>query len=292
MGKTLVTVVQTQDSLFVRLKGLSPFVKSSIVIGSLFVVSFLAPLGGGYLLHQFWATEPSASVEDEQVGTPLSVRAGRAFVRIAHQEGLNPEPTKDFLLTAWYRPRELPSGKDRVTLFTKHNDNSRAKEGITAVLTAESEGYKVSVSWKDKSGKGRLYQFSNVPLIAQTWFMIGVSLHEGRYLGLHTVTLLPGRKPEVKLVGGYDMTVEIYPDSTNDLIFGAQRSGQFRGQIGPVGIFQGKRIGQELTKTLKFIAAEPSAVPENLTAKEVRFFTADFVQNKGLVKAVITKEGF
>ena len=266
----------------------------NIGLGLVFLLFFSLPLIIGFWLFRGGARNGSIR-EDPSLtfSHPVRITEDREFLRIKHSEQLNPEKGKDFLFTGWFRPRRLPRERDRITLFSKYSPDAPKGPGYVVALLGEATGVRIGVYWRNSRGDGQFYSFEEFPLVTDEWFMVGVSYINGRYLGVHTITRVPGHKPQVQLGGGYDLGEEgIFPDADADLILGSVRAGQFRGEIGPFGVAKKNELGPNLKEIFRDLSRTPNSLPSFLSLKNMKLWAPTGIIDESPTKYSIEREGF
>ncbi|MCB0334109.1 MAG: hypothetical protein KDD55_11455, partial [Bdellovibrionales bacterium] len=133
--------------------------------------------------------------------------------------------------------------------------------------------------------------FSEVTLLPRQWYMLAFSFVDDSFLGVHLGH--QGKEGEVVLdpLGGYEMEPDLRPDSESDLIFGAQRSGLFRGLIGPFGVFSGEHLGENLEETLRDMLEQPLVIPPAIEMKNVLLWSVDGIQDLSENKLQLKRVG-
>ncbi len=267
--------------------------KSLVPLVFFFLVSFLTPVAVGYLVYSKIA-EQNATAMSRINFFPKSIviEGDRDFIRIAHQDDLNPLPGKDFLFFAWFQLRRLPLEGNRLILVSKYSPETKNEPGYRIAIEKAGGTPRIAVYWRDSSGKGRWFTFGELPLLPREWFMLGVSLHNQRYLGVHTISLASTGKADVRLIGGYDLGEEsVIPDSAADLVLGSVRSGGFRGRLGAIGIIQGKELARDFKPLLKELGKSPQSKPSSVSSRMIRLWTTDFSSDNSEFKHEFAREG-
>jgi hypothetical protein len=101
---------------------------------------------------------------------------------------------------------------------------------------------------------------------------MAVTFRAGRYLGVHIAPSGPEASPEV--LGGYDLDGQIIPASSANLSIGAFKRSQFRGHVGPFGVFQDIDIAKNAPAILKRIARDPSFVSEPVDERQIALWAS------------------
>ena len=246
----------------------------------LFIVSFSLPflLAGGigdYLtpLHQ---SEDSV----DQVFPEATVVSGpQSYLNVNAGELLDPPSDKDFLVGGWFKLRTAPRPGERMVFFSKIDEQTRS--GYAVGLARDNDSMRPIVYWRDTQGRGGWRNFPEYAVPARTWFLLGLSFYGGRYLGLHMVTLAEDAKPQVKLIGGYDLGEGAYLKSTAPLLIGASGNSAFRGKIGPVAVFNARDLKQDLSSILDELSIAPRQVPSRFSEANVLFWSIDGKHDSG-----------
>ncbi len=267
------------------LKSRAPF------LAALFFVLVSVPPAVLYLgLSQTQSSATSTNSHDQLSSKAINLQGRKGWVRISGADDLNPLPGKDFLIGVWLRPRGVPQAPQSGTVLSRVSMDSATKEGYSLGLSREGDTLRVSVYWKASSGRGRTWLFPGVPLQPQAWTFLALSFHDGRYLGVHTVSRLPGQKALVRLIGGYDIEESIVPDSKADLLVGTHRAGGYRGWLGGVVLLQSKDLTKDLLRTLKNIGRAPWDFPGNIKQGAVRLWSDDLLTDRGSPAHTLVRE--
>jgi hypothetical protein len=250
---------------------------SSLFLVAAFAASFIAAyfivVALGSLFSDPHSQKSVASLITTQVTRggsfedAISVNAPGPVVRIKNIRELNPTPGGDFLLTVWVNVSALIADGERSVFLTKFDTNSPSKPGYAIALNGGPDGVRPQVHWQDEVGRGRWLTFAPVQLNPREWFLLGLSFREGRYVGLHARPLEEDGRVEV--LGGYDLQDMATPKSRADLLLGSLGVGQFKGMIGPVGVFQGKSVTSDVPKILTRMVASPGLPPDVIESQDV-----------------------
>ncbi len=237
-----------------------------------FLVAFSLPV----LLLALYGRIGAGTLDAQQDIFPqaLSVSEDGVYVRVAESALLDPVEDKDMLFFLWFKLKRLPEAGQKMTLLNKIDDGHRVKPGYAIVISGEKGGARFQVYWKNGSGRGGWFSFSDTPLRIGVWTMVAVSFSGGRFLGVHTATREAERLSE-QLAGGHDLGEIITASSKADLVIGAPRGNQFRGALGPFGLFIGKKLSDRFKEILKALARSPLSMPPLHADNQARLFVLD-----------------
>ncbi len=184
---------------------------------------------------------------------------------------LSPVKDKDFLFTGWYKLRRMPADGERVVLARKVETQSEGSPGYALAVVGREHGLEPAVLWRDGSKLGRWFFFTPVKVEPREWFMLAVSFHEGRFLGLHGVVRHSKIRPEeadetptVALLGGYDVGELALPDNAVGPTFNPSGQARVFSRLGAYGFFVLPGLKNRLRGFLDEIGSNPTTVPSEL----------------------------
>lgn len=247
-----------------------------IYLSILFFISFAVPIYIAYEASGYF-TDPQDQETKKNVdpvfpdSIPISTQG--SHIRLKHDPLLNPTKGKDFAFLIWFKVRQLPSDQDRMVLISKQDFSNSLQPGYSLSLTRYGNSIRPLVYWKDMEGKGGWYRFSDIELAAKAWYMFFLTFREGSLLGLHIAKAIPGKKPERLLLGGFQFSTPVLPDTETDLIIGSPRNGSFRGKLGPIGIFSGIYLKKHFQEIFRDFSREPLTLPSNIKEDQVVFWS-------------------
>ncbi len=215
------------------------------------------------------AVVPSA--KDGVFADAVSVTRSGTVLSVAHHTLLNPS-TSDFMLFVWFKLRSEMAPEERSTFLGKYDPKRENPEGYALALIGGADGVRPHVYWQNRPGKGRWFAFASTHIIPDRWYLMAVTFRAGRYLGVHIAPQDPEASPEV--LGGYDLDGEVIPASSANLSIGAFKRSQFRGEVGPFGIFQDIDISKDASTILKRIARDPSYASEPVEERQVALWAS------------------
>ena len=245
----------------------SGILRGRVIVVAFFCIFISISFGSGFYLG---LSSSHPVIDRTSKLSLLSVdRAGR-YLRVSDSNELNPQEGKSFLLSVFFRLKRLPEEGENMMLISKYDPEIRSQRGYYLAIARNAGHIRPTIYWRNGESVGGVYQFSDIPAQVGVWSMITLSWSEGRNLGLHFVSLVPGEKVRVDLLGGYSLSVPVYPDAASDLLIGASQNGSFRGQVGPVIILSKSGRFKSIWKTIKQIAEDPSALPEGFTNENLK----------------------
>ncbi len=223
-----------------------------------------------------------------KISTVQRIESSGSHIRVSHGADLNPKEGENFILMAWFKFRRLPEDGESITLLSKVDSFLRSQRGYRLSLTREAGRIRPVVYWRNGEAVGGTYKFSPFELRHHQWAMFGLSFSEGRYLGLHAVMRVPGRKPEVILLGGYTLSTPVYPDATADLYAGSFSGPPYRGFLGPMSIISLKKRRDSLYRIFKQAGIEGVPPTELFTDGEVKLYIDEARSDKSSLKNLVT----
>jgi hypothetical protein len=251
------------------------------VLVLLFSVSFAVPLvfaikASGFI--DFDKDSIEDNVKESLFPNASKIGASNVYFSIESKDILSPIEGKDFLLVFWAKIRKLPVDGERLLLLSKYDPHLRSLRGYALALSAEGDLIYPEVYWRSNEGVGTWLKFSEISIDPKQWTMFALSFREQKFLGLHSVGISDEKrdsKPEIKVLGGYELEQTIRPTSSSPLLTGAFSNGKFRGYIGQLGIFQKENLTQDLMGILEKVVAEPKKITEQFNQEDVQFLLED-----------------
>lgn len=208
---------------------------------------------------------------DSAFGDAVAVTRSGTVLSVAHNESLNPSES-DFMLFVWIKLRAEIDPEERSTFLGKYDPKRENPEGYALALIGGADGVRPHVYWQNASGKGRWFAFASTHIAPEQWYLMAVTFRAGRYLGVHIAPYGPDSKPEV--LGGYDLDGAVVPASSAPLSIGAFKRSQFRGHIGPFGVFQKIDIAKDASTILKRIARDPLFASAPVDEKQIALWAS------------------
>lgn len=238
----------------------------SVLLSLLFILSFAIPLLFASNLFERHSSQDIVSMPAGEIPVVARVSANGQGLVIRHAGHLIPPIKDDFLLVSWFKLADFPSSDALQPLISKIDLRDLDKPGFSLSLKRDGNLLRPSIYWKSQKA-GQSYDFAPSDIVPGRWFMLSVSFLQGRYLGLHVGHVEVGEKPIIKLLGGYDFLK--FPRNTRPWVFGSGGAG-FRGEMGPVLVVSGKRIGKNLPALLSESASRPGELPRSLGASYLK----------------------
>lgn len=263
-----------------RVASRSPLFLATLV--ALFFISFSLPLVLTFKFGGSFGSSTAPGDSDTFFPGYTAIQVPGQHLEVSHSDDLNPMRGSDFIVSAWFKLSRLPQVKEKILLLGKNDANDDPHAGFVLGLSRDSDTIRPIVYWGDSTHR-KWYSFSDISIAAQSWFMLALSFQDDKYLGLHIA--MPGEsKTEVKLLGGYEVEDGVVPDSPGAFMIGSWGEGRFRGRIGPFGIFSKPGIGEGLKDVLKSLARRPLEVPDTLSAKHVKLWVPDGLEDRSGLK--------
>ena len=254
---------------------------------ALFAISFSLPLFFTFKARDVFSGGAASSADgDPFFPAFVGINAPGQHLEVAPTGDLNPVADRDFLVSAWFKLSRTPQVMDKVLLLSKVDGPSDSAAGFVLGLARDSDTIRPIVFWGN-GALGKWYSFSDIGTAVQGWFMLALSLQEGKFLGLHLGIPVPGQKTEVRLLGGYEIEDRIMAASDAPLRLGAWGEGLFRGRIGPFGVFAPAPVGDELKQVLKALARDPLSPPPMFATKEVKLWSAEDGKDSSIFKRTV-----
>lgn len=262
-----------------------------LLLAALFTLSFILPLAFGLRMISGWFPSEAAQVEESDPVFPenITVQSQGAFLRISESPVLSPQPDKDYILAAWFNLKRVPQAGEDMSLISKVDHSHPFKPGFSLALSRHGSLVRPVIYWKDSQGKGGWYNFSEVRIVPRTWFSFVISVYGADRIGLHMVTIEEGQKPKRDLLGGFQLSVPVYPVTKEPLYVGSLQSGSFRGKIGPISVFSGKNLHKDFKDILKEISRDPLSIPSDIKPTEVMLWCPDGRNDRSSYNHPITR---
>ena len=257
--------------------------RSNIISRNLFFVAilFLAIISlSAFLLSHLYSTSiPVVEVQPPRVRlgkvieSAVAISSKGSLIRLSGQEennsDLTPSKNKDFMIGLWVRPGTLPEDGKRIEILSRLSGKGKNPAGYAlSFARLSSEVYPV-LYWKDSKGKGGWYQFETFRFSPKRWVFIGFSFYDNRYLGVYTARYTTDGQLEVRSNGGYELGIEVFPDSVGPLEVGSVIRRGFLGKIGSVGVFTPENLSRRVQTIFTQFVEDPMSVPSELKETEV-----------------------
>lgn len=195
------------------------------------------------LLSPTLAVEQSVQLEEV---TPIAQHA-----TITVPTNFNVTQDKDFYLAVWLRSEEPL----RDAVISKVDFETKGKPGLSLRFIRLGEETRPQVYWKN-SEKGGWFTFAPIKQLPNRWKLFLLSFRENRYLGLHVAYETEDETAELVSLGGYDLS--FFPTSESLMKVGKVTAPGYRGEIGPILVFQGG--SRKSFEVLKELIMEPEQV--------------------------------
>ena len=253
-----------------------------LFLGLLFFGSLVIAFIAIRFLEGYWREDPAVNVErlDPLFPNSVPVNGGEDGKEITPGSSLNPTAQHDFMVVTWFKIRALPKPGEKLIVLSKIDEKSRFLRGYALGLSREVDGIRPVAYWRDSEGNGGWRSFSEVAVLPRSWCMLALSFYKGRYLGVYFKSILEGLGNDDLApvpVGGFDLgETEVVAESSSPLLLGSKGINNFRGRLGPLGIFSGKRFQKRIESILEQIGSEPLSLPTEVERDEVLLWTTDF----------------
>ena len=247
----------------------------TISLALLFLASFAVPLVFASKVKDIFFGDGPVATQRLKLEFPQNSGVfsdSKYFLRIRDAEGLDPRRDEDFMVLSWYSLKLLPQLDERKVLYSKLDPSSPTQRGYSLSLVKIKEGLQPVVYWRDNSGRGGALKFAPIELLPKTWFMFALTCRKNRFLGLHGMLLRNEGKPEIKLLGGYDLEDVVAPWSDSDLVVGPFNSRRVEGKVGPFGIFSGPKLLNSIDDILHDLRTEPGQLPKSIPESAVKIW--------------------
>lgn len=206
----------------------------------------------------------------------LEIKSTQNFLKIANSTRINPHPNQDFLITSWVQFKRLPKPNKSITFLSKTSNRKNGRTfGYSISLVKDGQRYRPKVLWKDKRGKGHYVLFSDIELKIKDWLFLALVLQDNTKIGLYACVSasLELADCQLSLLGGDNLRKPIIASTDTALYIGAAQENQFKGTIGPVGIYSGQNISQNLVKKLKYYLKDPKNPIQQISSEDRMFFS-------------------
>ncbi len=260
--------------------GQSIFGKRSLqipVLLFLFCTAFAIPIYFGTSLVSANISDDSSNDDSKLFADALLADSAGNYISIAHSDSLLPDGNGTFVVLFWLRPKKPPLPGETSFVLQKIDQRGNTRYGYAFGYTRdESQVYPVAF-WSDRQGKAELFRFAKISLIPKVWQMLAFYYIDGRFLGAHYAPGILNQEKGQSLLklGGYDLG-EIGPAyARSELSYGSRKNAEFRGQLGPLGIFSLGKNSIKLDELLKRAASSPLEISEFLKPEEILLFTEE-----------------
>lgn|GEM_PF-3480124 len=255
---------------------------SKLLLVALFLFLFAVPvLVLGPLISSSLFEEERSS--DEAIYSAvqadgLDIDKAGTFLKVAGAADLSPVLGKDFLIVSWFNLRSLPQRGESMPVLS-HRSTRNGKGYAIALSRTSKEFLRPEVYLSFDGRSGGWYKFSDVKILPGQWFLLAMAYYENRYLGTFVGTYDYTGKVQLKKTGGYEIRIPWKPYKNQSLKVGAVKTGSFRGNIGPVGIFSADNLRTRLSDLLLQFMKEPSELPRYLNDENMLFWSPDGKQD-------------
>ena len=232
----------------------------------LFLISFLLPVlilfaylqwrgsGGAAVTPTTSLSSDGKQPVDEIFPEAFPVVRAESLIEIPNSELLHPQENSDFMIVLAINLRRLPRAGSRMIVASKFSSYSPAKEGYAIAFSRFRSTIRPEVYWKNKSGKGKWYTFSEIAVTPGEWVTLAVTHYDNQFLGVHSSMLIDReRNIGIKLAGGYDFGEPIIPRNEEPLVIGAVERNKFRGKVGALGLIRGVDLEKRVEETLQSV---------------------------------------
>ena len=229
--------------------------------------------------------------EEKLFGTTININRAGAAVKLSSSAGVSLAPMlgEDYIVSFWIKPSRLPQASEKILIAGLSDFSPSSKEGFLFGLKRDeqqgSAAIRPIVFWGDGSS-GQWFTFSEMDLLPQTWALFVISFSEDRYLGLHMASLSATNKPNVRILGGYEVATGTLAKSPQPLRLGSVNKGRFRGKLGPLGILSGPGIASDITNIVEEMAAQPKSAPSKVKSQHVRAWVASIGSDEKLTSGL------
>ncbi|RMD86169.1 MAG: hypothetical protein D6808_03895 [Candidatus Dadabacteria bacterium] len=241
-------------------------------------VALIVKIGGE---HISIGEDASLPIGADYFRQAVDIRGRGAYLKVAHSQDIQPKAGKAFLIVAWFKMDSLPKEGERVFLLSKYDGSSPSKSGYALALKGKYQGVNPEVYWRDEKSLGGWYVFSEVSIVPNVWFLTAIAFYEERYLAVYISTINASGEIHLDLAGGYELSQPVYPSSSAQLKFGSVKTGHFKGNIGPVGVFYPHSLGNATKTKLESFLKDPFNIPSWIKGDEVILWVPDGSSDKG-----------
>lgn len=238
---------------------------SYLILALIFIFAFIVPFYIFKFFYSGFRHSPSSYIDNKSsilFTNPLLIKGAGSFASIKSSDNLNPQEKKDFLFFIWVKNRSITQDQGRNIFLLKYDENLKSKAGYGLALVSKNGRVHPELYWKGEK-EGGWHQFPDIPDYKDMWIVYVMSFRDNKSLGLHLVVpSLIGEKPQIKLVGGYPLEIDV--KNSGNLIIGAPEHSNFRGSIGTFGILEKTNLTENFNDILKLIANNPVEPPKDL----------------------------
>ena len=168
------------------------------------------------------------------------------FLEVAHSPSFNPIDERDWMLVYGLKLKSLPREQKRHVALLKYDSDTISRSGYGFALTNLGGRVYPEVYWRTKSRQGGWFRFSEVGLQKGEWGVFVISYRQGKYLGLHFLSLGVDEN-DLTLLGGYALDYEGItepPESVAALKIGDPARTNLVGMFSFVSILSTKKLAQ------------------------------------------------
>lgn len=230
----------------------------------------------------FWISDSdSNTVEDlvtsERKNLPsVLIPSNTVSLRISNSENLEPFPNSDFLLFAWIKLVQLPSDNERIILFRKYNPRNINLPGYALSLIRVKGGdIRLSLYWKNEKGLGGWEALDKFNIPPKEWFLVTLSSINNEYAGVHILHHKDNNQMQLSSMGGIKLAEGNLANSIGLLEFGARGNGNFKGRVGPLGVFRLTNLEENFKEILKDQFKNPQLLSSKLNVSEVLLWSSN-----------------
>ena len=242
---------------------------------SVFILCFSAPVLIYWQIHSYRQHRHSESPAVPPQ-TAYSFSDYGSFLTINGSQDLQPREGEDFLVTFWLRIERWPKIGEKCKVFSKLESRAGRVLGYALVLTRDAESIRPQLYWQNRENGGGWHSFLGLKVLPKQWFLMALSFHKQRYVGLQILYVPPGaRKPKVQVLGGQPLEGSAVPNSATDFQIGSASGARYRMEVGPVGVFSKAGMEDELSDALRELALDPFEPPDALQGAATLFWSRD-----------------
>ncbi|MCI5065800.1 hypothetical protein MRY87_08760 [bacterium] len=251
----------------------------SLGLFSLFLAVFIGTLflgleGSSFLREQSADSLPK-SEEIEEFHASAPIRTAGDFISVSHHSALESRSGQDFFLFSWIKlRRNLKDGEEAIFL-AKIEGNRSAAHGYSLGLVRRGNIVRPTFYWRDSAGRGQSFLFSEIEVFPKRWILLAVEIRKNQRLSLFSGQIDPLGAVQEIFHGSYELEEEVIPSNTAPLFIGSRRTGNFRGEIGPFGIFRGEQLSERFVQLRNHLKSVELALPDELPPEDVMLFVPE-----------------
>lgn len=227
------------------------------------------------------AEDGVATEVDELFPAAVHIRTAGDYVVVPQSEQLDTKEGEDFFVFSWVKLRRLPKPDEKVMYFAKTQVEGGRTFGYAVGLVRTGEVYRPIVHWEDDQGHGGSYLFTELLFAPKHWLLLAFGVVDNKVLTLSSAMPSPQTKEmAITFHGSHELEIPVVAVSPANILLGSTRAGNFRGFIGPFGVFRGEKLAEHFKEIVEELTDEPFQLPSDVEKGEVKLFVAEGITDQ------------